>query len=117
MFIADLPENANASAGICTYGTNENGTGLSVKNGNIELWQVKKENCTILATKPADAYPLSRCLRTQFGQYCQLRLIKQNNFQMFGELNCHDKLPQWNRLAIIGIQKKGKVTTYLPIFQ
>lgn len=107
-FIAELPENNIDLNGICIYGTSENGTGLSVVNGNIELWQVKQGNRTIVATKPLKSYPVSLCLKTRFGQYCQFGQIEQNNFQAIGPVIYLSELPQWDRPAMIGIQAMGK---------
>lgn len=107
-FIAELPENDSVSAGICIYGTSENGIGLSVEKDNIELWQVKQGNRTVLAEKPANTYPLSLCLQTQFGRYCQFGLMEQNNFQAIGPVIHLNELPQWDRTAIVGIQARGK---------
>ena len=108
IFTADLPENHNVSAGICIYGTHENGIGLSVEKGNIELWQVKQGNRTVLATKTVDTYPVSLCLKTQFGQYCQFGLMEYDSFQSIGQLIYLNELPQWDRPSIVGIHVKGK---------
>ena len=106
-FTANLPENNNVSAGICIYGTSQSGIGLSVKNGNIELWQVKQGNRTVLETKPVDTYPVSLCIRTQFGQYCQFGLMEKNRFQAIGQLVQLNEFPQWDRPAMVGIHAKG----------
>ena len=107
-FIAKLPEKNTVSAGVCIYGTNENGIGLSVENESLELWRVKQGNRTVVATKSVDTYPLSLCLRTQFGQYCQFGIIENDKFQAIGQVIFLDELPQWDRPAMVGIQAKGK---------
>jgi beta-xylosidase len=107
-FIAELDEYSNVSAGICIYGTHENGIGLSVEKGIIELWQVKQGNRTVLATKPVDTYPLTLCLKTQFGQYCQFGQMEQDRFQAIGQVVFLNELPQWDRSAMVGIQVRGK---------
>ena len=107
-FIAELHEKNNVSAGICIYGTNENGIGLSVENENIELWQVKQGNRIVLATKTVDTYPVTLYLKTQFGQFSQFGLIKQGDFQAIGQIITLTELPQWDRPAMIGIQARGK---------
>ena len=107
-FIAELPENNNISAGICIYGTSENAIGLSVENGNIVSWKVLQGNRTILVTKPVDSYPVKLCLKTQFGQYCQLGTMENNKFQTIGQVIYLNELPQWDRTAMIGIQARGK---------
>ena len=107
-FTAELPENNNTSAGICIYSTRESGIGLSVENGNIELWQVRQGTRTVLATRPVDSYPLSLCLRTQFGQYGQFGLMVNNRFQAIGQLLHFNEMPQWDRPAMVGINSRGK---------
>ena len=106
--MAELPESKNISSGVCVYGTSENGVSLSVENGNIELWQVKQGNRTVLATKPVASYPVSLCIRTQFGQYSQFGFMEDNKFQAIGQVIHLNELPQWDRPPMIGIQAKGK---------
>jgi hypothetical protein len=107
-FVVNLHENKNVSTGICIYGTYENGIGLSVENGNIELWQVKSGARTVLITKPAGTFPISLCLKTQFGQYCRFGTMEQNRFQAIGQPIHLNELPQWDRPAMVGIQARGK---------
>ena len=107
-FTAELPETDNVSAGICIYGTHKDGFGLSVEKGNIELWQVKQGNRTVLAAKSVNAYPVSLRLETQFGQYCQFGVMEQDSFQPIGQLIRLNELPQWDRPAMVGIHAKGK---------
>lgn len=107
-FTASLPENNNISAGICIYGTSDNGIGLSLGNGKLELWQMKQGNRTVLATSPVDTYPVSLCLKTQYGQYCQFGLMDKNRFQAIGQAIHLNELPQWDRPAIVGIHAKGE---------
>jgi beta-xylosidase len=105
---AELPENKPVSAGICIYGTSENGVGLSAAgNGMIELWQVKQGSRTVLATNPVEAYPLSLCMKTKFGQFCQFGWMKGNEFQPIGQLINLNDLPQWDRPPMVGIHVKG----------
>ncbi|MDR2148774.1 MAG: glycoside hydrolase family 43 protein [Tannerella sp.] len=107
-FVAELPESNNGSAGVCIYGTSENGIGLSVENGNIELWQVKQGVRTVLASRPVESYPLSLCLKTQFGQYCRFGILKDNDFQPVGQVIMLNELPQWDRPALVGLQVRGE---------
>jgi len=107
-FMAELPESNVVSAGICIYGTSENGIGLSVEKETIELWQVKQGTRTVLATKPVGTYPVTLCLKTQFGQYCQFGITEDNKFQAIGQFISLNELPQWDRPPMVGIQSKGK---------
>jgi len=60
-----------------------------------------------LATKPVDAYPLSLCIKVQFGQFCRFGWIHQNEFQAIGQVISLNELPQWDRPAMVGIHAKG----------
>ncbi len=109
-FTVTIPENTQVSTGMCIYGTRENAIGLSVEGRMIKLWQVKQNDYTILAERPVDVFPVSLCLRTQYGQYCQFGVMEDNHFQPVGvQIHLHD-LPQWDRSPLVGIQVRGTGT-------
>ena len=109
-FTAVIPESNGKATGICMYGTKENAIGLSVEDRTIKLWQTTKNEYSVLAEHTVDTFPVSLCLQTQFGQYCQFGWMNNGNFQPVGTPIHLYALPQWDRSPLVGIQVRGDST-------
>ncbi len=103
-------EKGTSPAGVCMYGTKEQAVGLSRTDGRLELWQVEKDNRSVLATMELpQATDVTLYLETRFGQYCQFGFILQDGKRQPVGTPLHiQKLPQWDRPPMTGIQAGGK---------
>lgn len=96
---------------ICLYGDASNALGLGVHNSQLELWQVKDGQHTVLRTVqlPDASTPVRLQLRSRFGQFYEFGWqTKDGNMQLLTN-NWLDGsfLPRWDRAPRVGLSVAG----------
>lgn len=100
------------SSGIALYGTSNEAIGISVKSNTIELWTVESGKRSIIVQKQIDQKEITLYLTTRHGNQCQFGWKDEKGTYPIGTIQNIDRLPQWDRPAIPGIQSYGNGNAY-----
>jgi xylan 1,4-beta-xylosidase len=109
---ADVAPQADLLQSVCLYGDAQNQLGMGVRQGALELWQIKAGTRTVLRTQPLPAGTPAVTLQLQ---------SQQGQFYTFGWRNPAGTftplmdtpldgsfLPRWDRAPRVGIGLSGK---------
>lgn len=110
-FSAVVNPQADALQSICLYGDASNALGLGVRNGQLELWQVKDGVRTILKTQSVSASaPITLQLKSRFGQFYDFYWATEGGKPeaLTQTVLEGGYLPRWDRAPRVGISVSGE---------
>ncbi|WP_229311216.1 glycoside hydrolase family 43 protein [Larkinella soli] len=109
---ADLVPQADLLQSVCLYGDARNQLGLGIRQGSLELWQIREGKRTILKTQPIpEAAPLVTLqVRSKEGRFFEFGWRTKDGSQtLLTEAPLDGSfLPRWDRAPRIGIGLSGK---------
>ncbi|GAB3257764.1 family 43 glycosylhydrolase [Larkinella harenae] len=110
-FSATVDPQADVLQSITLYGDAQNALGLGVRNGSLELWQVKDGNRSVLKSQaiPTAAKPVTIQLKSRFGQFYQFFWSSDGGKPEPITTTPVDGayLPRWDRAPRIGLTVSG----------
>ncbi|GAB2515378.1 glycoside hydrolase family 43 protein [Spirosoma aerophilum] len=110
--VADLVPQTDLLQSLCLYGDAQNQLGIGIRQGTLELWQIKAGTRTILKTQPmpANSSLATLQLRSKRGQFYEFgwyttdgKYHPMTNTPLDGSF-----LPRWDRAPRVGVSVRGK---------
>jgi beta-xylosidase len=109
---ADIIPKADLLQSLCLYGDAQNQLGIGIRQGSLELWQIKAGKLNILKTQPVpETLPsLTLEVRSQRGQFYEFGWrTKEGKYSPVTDAPLDGSfLPRWDRAPRVGIGLRGK---------
>ncbi|MBC3785301.1 glycoside hydrolase family 43 protein [Spirosoma utsteinense] len=109
---ADIVPQADLLQSLCVYGDAQNQLGIGIRQGSLELWQIKAGTRRVLKTQPVpdDTPSITLQIRSQRGQYYEFGWrTKEGKYSQITDAPLDGSfLPRWDRAPRSGIGLSGK---------